>query len=53
MSQVIQAIHQRPYKKGIDDEDLLRTRIRLSAVHRAQIAARCPDLRRLLDVLHS
>lgn len=53
MRQVIQAIHQRPYKKGIDDEDLLRTRIRLSAVHRAQLAARCPDLRRLLDALNS
>lgn len=51
MKRVIRAIHDRPYKKGVDDEDLLRLRIRADATHRARLAARAPDLQRLLAAL--
>lgn len=41
----------RKYKKGRDDEDLLRDQIIPHEARRAEVLRRCPDLARLLDVL--
>ncbi|WP_437640399.1 hypothetical protein [Sorangium sp. So ce854] len=51
LERVFQVIADRHYKKGRDDEDLLRLRIKPDAARRADVLSRCPDLGRLLDVL--
>ncbi|WP_437300233.1 hypothetical protein [Sorangium sp. So ce426] len=51
LDRVFQIISERRYKKGRDDEDLLRVRIRPGPARRAEVLSRCPDLGRLLDVL--
>ncbi|MCC6553811.1 MAG: hypothetical protein IT372_12425 [Polyangiaceae bacterium] len=51
MDKVFQAIEGRRYKKGRDDEDLLRDRISPDEARRAQVLERCPDLGRLLREL--
>lgn len=49
---VFRALEQRNYKKGRDDEDLLRNHITPSAPHRSQVLQRCPDLLRLAELLN-
>ncbi|WP_437683394.1 hypothetical protein [Sorangium sp. So ce131] len=51
MDNVFQAIENRNYKKGRDDEDLLRDQISPNEARRAQVLKRCPDLERLLREL--
>jgi hypothetical protein len=51
MERVIRAIHGRAYKKGVDDDDILRRCIRVDPTWRQQVADRCPDLRRLVAAL--
>ncbi len=51
MDQVVQTIAGRKYKKGRDDEDILRDQIKASPARRAEVLVRCPDLERLLDLL--
>ncbi len=51
MNAVFQAVKSRNYKKGLDDEDLLRDQISPNEVRRAQVLKRCPDLGRLLHEL--
>lgn len=48
---VIRAIDGRLYKKGRDDEDILRDWICPNPDRRAEVLRRCPDLRRLLAEL--
>ena len=48
MDRVIRAVADRRYKKGRDDDDLLRTWITPNDARRAQLLSRCPDLARLL-----
>jgi hypothetical protein len=51
MDAVLRAMsgEQRKYKKGRDDEDILRDAIRPHRDRRDQVLARCPDLKRLVD----
>lgn len=51
MDAVLRAIsgEERKYKKGRDDEDILRDAIRPRRDRRDQVLARCPDLKRLID----
>ena len=51
LDSVFQTSLGRKYKKGRDDEDLLRDQITRHADRRAAVLARCPDLERLLDLL--
>lgn len=51
MDRVFQTIEGRNYKKGRDDEDLLRDQLGAHDERRAQVLRRCPDLNRLLDIL--
>ncbi len=51
LDQVFQTISRRNYKKGLHDEDLLRDQINPSPARRAEVLSRCPDLKRLLDLL--
>jgi len=51
LDDVFGAIDNRRYKKGRDDEDLLRDQIRPSQERREEVLRRCPDLRRLLAAL--
>jgi hypothetical protein len=51
MNAVFQAVKSRNYKKGLDDEDLLRDQISPNEVRRAEVLKRCPDLGRLLREL--
>jgi hypothetical protein len=51
MDTVFSAIEGRRYKKGRDDEDLLRDQISPHQARRAQVLSRCLDLGRLLDEL--
>lgn len=51
MDLVFREIEVRNYKKGRDDEDLLRLHINPNEPRRAQTLRRCPDLTRLLDAL--
>ena len=48
LDNVFKEIDGRRYKKGRDDEDLLRDRISPNGARRAQVLRRCPDLGRLL-----
>lgn len=48
---VFRKIEGRSYKKGRDDEDLLRLHITPHETRRTQALMRCPDLGRLLDRL--
>lgn len=51
MDSVVRAISsgERKYKKGRDDEDILRERILPKQDRLDQLLRRCPDLRRLID----
>lgn len=51
MNLVFQAIAGRRFKKGRDDEDLLRDLISPQGGRRAEVLRRCPDLGRLLQEL--
>lgn len=51
MDSVLDAIAGRRYKKGRDDEDLLREHISPQQARRSQVLKRCPDLARLLENL--
>lgn len=51
LDRVFQALEDRNYKKGRDDEDLLRDHISPDPGHRGRLLRRCPDLGRLLGVL--
>ncbi|HEY8379223.1 MAG TPA: hypothetical protein VIK91_22170 [Nannocystis sp.] len=51
MDLVFRAIEGRSYKKGRDDEDLLRLHIKPHETRRALTLRRCPDLERLLHAL--
>lgn len=51
MDRYFQTIEGRKYKKGRDDEDLLRTYINPERANRSQVLKRCPDLARLLREL--
>lgn len=53
LDDVFQTIENRGYKKGRDDEDLLREHITPNAQIRDQLLRRSPDLSRLLDELGS
>lgn len=48
LDRVFEQIAGRRYKKGRDDEDLLRDRISPDPARRARLLRRCPDLKRLL-----
>ncbi|HRI72014.1 MAG TPA: hypothetical protein PK156_47605 [Polyangium sp.] len=52
MGKLMRSVHGRDYKKGTHDEDLLRDYIAPDARRRGQLLARCPDLERLLALLH-
>jgi hypothetical protein len=51
LDQVFQTLDGRNYKKGRDDEDLLRDRLKPDPTRRAEVLRRCPDLERLLTLL--
>lgn len=51
MDRVLRVIEDRKYKKGRDDDDLLRDQIAPHPPRRAELLRRCPDLRRLLREL--
>lgn len=53
MDLVCRAIHDRKYKKGRDDEDILNRYVLAAGAEarRAEILRRSPDLTRLLDLL--
>jgi hypothetical protein len=51
LDRVFQVISGRRYKKGRDDEDLLRDQINPHPTRRAEVLSRCPDLERLLGML--
>lgn len=51
MDDVVHQIAGRKYKKGVDDEDILRHHIAEEQVRRAQVLRRSPDLERLLAAL--
>jgi hypothetical protein len=51
LDQIVRAVFDRGYKKGRDDEDLLRERVRPDAERRGEVLRRSPDLGRLLDAL--
>lgn len=51
MDRYFQTIEGRNYKKGRDDEDLLRNYVNLDQASRSQVLKRCPDLGRLLREL--
>ncbi|MBK8691127.1 MAG: hypothetical protein IPN17_02165 [Deltaproteobacteria bacterium] len=48
---VLQVAQQRRYKKGRDDEDLLRDHIARVDARRQKLLARSPDLIRLIDLI--
>lgn len=52
MGKLIQAVERRGYKKGRDDEDMLKQYISSNDERRRQVLARCPDVARLLALLH-
>lgn len=52
MDKVLHAVKGRNYKKGRDDEDILRDQISPHEGRRAELLKRCPDLGRLLRELH-
>lgn len=51
LDDVFAALAGRTYKKGRDDEDLLRDHIIPHEARRAEVLRRCPDLARLIDML--
>lgn len=51
LDRVFQVINNKRYKKGIDDDDLLRDHINPDTARRAEVLSRSPDLARLLDAL--
>ncbi len=48
MDKIFHAVEGRNYKKGRDDEDILRDQITPDELRRAEVLKRCPDLGRLL-----
>ena len=51
MNDVITTVAKRKYKKGRDDEDIIRERIAPDRTRRDQVFRRCPDLARLVQLL--
>jgi hypothetical protein len=51
LDKLIRAVERRGYKKGRDDEDMLKQYVSSSEERRRQVLARCPDLYRLLALL--
>jgi hypothetical protein len=52
IDRVLHVVESRNYKKGRDDEDILRDHISPHAGRRGELLRRCPDLGRLLRELH-
>lgn len=51
IEQIARLVHDRSYKKGLHDEDLLLNHVVAHELHRAQVLARVPDLQRLVALL--